>query len=658
MRNSIIIAVAGHVKHGKTSLVKMLTGVELNRHLEERRRGITITSGHAVLRFPDNKTAFFIDLPGHKEFLHNAIRGIWGIDAAILVIAADEGVMPQTREHLAILQLLGVPRLICVITKVDRMEKDLLALALEETADLLKATPYTAAPIIQTSSITMQGREGLLSAIGHLFDILPAPDLEQPFVLAIDHILHKEGHGLVVTGSVSSGSLNQEDIIEIQPVGIMDRVRAIQAGGRPQLQVHAGMRAGLNLATLRTKDVTTGCIVSTPGALPKGRFLNVELYVPNGMPSIKSYMSARLFIGTLHTNCKVVLMNSEGLNANERGLAQLRLETAIAIPPNSPFVLTSLHRNDLLGGGRVLEISDRKWRKRWNEHGALLQTLATGDLSEIIPALMRFNPLSILTPEKIAILSGYPLRIIKERLSLLCSAKTIRPVGDGYFLSDAFEAIQNSIYETVLRHHAIHSEQEGMARETLRTQFPNLPLVLFDAAINGLTSTGRLECKAGLILQKGFRPRFNRQIEHLMQLILKTAESSWIMPITLHGILQTLTVPEKEVKDAFKILTRQNKLIKIYKSKTGEREEYLTPAALQFIKDKLLDFFKTNKELTIEDAKNIFPIGRRIINILDYLDSVSFTLFDKNKMKRILYPHIKHNSTASNSSNIPQNKNL
>jgi hypothetical protein len=130
------------------------------------------------------------------------------------------------------------------------------------------------------------------------------------------------------------------------------------------------------------------------------------------------------------------------------------------------------------------------------------------------------------------------------------------------------------------------------------------------------------------------------------------------MPITLHGILQTLTVPEKEVKDAFKILTRQNKLIKIYKSKTGEREEYLTPAALQFIKDKLLDFFKTNKELTIEDAKNIFPIGRRIINILDYLDSVSFTLFDKNQMKRILYPHVKHNSTASNSSNIPQNKNL
>lgn len=658
MRNSIIIAVAGHVKHGKTSLVKLLTGVELNRHPEERRRGITITPGHAVLRFLDNRTAFFVDLPGHKEFLHNTIRGLWGIDAAILVIAADEGVMPQTREHLAILQLLGVSRLICVITKVDRMEQELLELAMEETADLLRTTPYAAAPVIQVSSITMQGREELMNTIKYLFDILPAPDSEQPFILAVDHILHKEGHGLVVTGSVSSGSLTQEDIVEIQPLGIKDRVRSIQAGGRPQSQIHAGMRAGLNLAILRTKDVMTGCIVCSPGTLPKGRFLNVELYTLNESRPIKSYMEAQLFVGTLRTHCKVILMDIDALNANERGLAQLRIETAIAIPPNSPFILTSLHQNDLLCGGRVLEISERKWRKRWNEHGVLLQTLARGDLSEIILALMRFNPLSVLTPERLVILSGYPLRLIKERLKQLCSTKAVRPVGDGYFLSTAFDAIQNSLYEAVLKHHAKHSEQEGMARETLRTQFAHLPLVLFDAAINSLTTTNRLEYKAGLILQKGFRPEFNKQIENIMQIVLETAKKSWIMPITLHSILQTINASETELRNAFNILTRQNKLIRIYKSKMGEREEYLTPEALQYIKNRLTDFFKTNDKLTIEDAKNIFPIGRRIINILDYLDSISFTLFDKNQMKRILYPHLTHHSISPNTSIIHQNKNL
>ncbi len=658
MRDSIVIAVAGHVKHGKTSIVKLLTGMELNRHLEERRRGITITPGHAVLRFPDNKTAFLIDLPGHKEFLHNTIRGLWGIDAAILVIAADEGVMPQTREHLAILQLLGVSRLICAITKIDRIDKELLNLAMEEAAELLKTTTYAAAPIIQVSSITMQGREELTNTIRYLFDILQAPDLEQPFVLAIDHILHKEGHGLVVTGTVSSGSLTQEDTIEIQPLGIRDRVRAIQAGGRLQSHIYAGMRAGLNLATLRTKDIMAGCIVSTPDTLPKGRFLNVELYIPNGMTSIKSYMVARLFIGTLHTSCKVVLLNTDSLKANERGLAQLRLETACAIPPNSPFVLISLGSNDLLGGGRVLEISERKWRKRWNEHGALLQTLATGDLSEIVLALMRFNPLTVLTQQRIAILSGYPLRIIKECLNQLCSVKIIRPVGNGYFLSTAFDAIKNSIYETVLRHHAIHSEQEGMASETLRTQFTHLPIVLFDAAINDLIATARLEFRAGVILQKGFRPKFNRQMEHLMHLILKAAESSWIMPITFHAILQTLTVPEKDLKEAFRILTKQTKLIKIYKNKSGEREEYLTPDALQYIQAKLIDYFKSNNKLTIEKAKELFPIGRRIINILDYLDSISFTLFDKIKMERILYPHFTYNSTSPSTSIINQNYNL
>ncbi|MEZ0328741.1 MAG: selenocysteine-specific translation elongation factor [Dissulfuribacterales bacterium] len=640
MRDSIIIAVAGHVKHGKTSLVKLLTGSELNRHPDEQRRGITITPGHAVLRLSDGKTVFFIDLPGHKEFLHNTIRGLWGIDAAILVIAANEGVMPQTREHLNILQLLGVARLICVITKIDCVEQELLELAMVEAAELLKSTPYTTSPILQVSSITLKGREGLMNSIRYLFDILPTPDLEQPFVLAIDHILHKKGHGLVVTGSVSSGTLTQEDVIEIQPLGIRDRVRAIQAGGRLQSQIYAGMRAGLNLASLHANDIATGYIACTPDTLPKGRFLNVELYTPAQIPSIKSYMTAKLFIGTMQTNCKIILMNTDWLHANERGLAQLRLETAIAIPTNSPFVLVSLHKNELLSGGRVLEISNRKWRKRWNEHGNLLQTLATGDLLEIIPTLMHFNPLTVLTTEKISILSGYPLRIVKDHLMQLCFSNTIRPVGNGYFLSTAFDAIQNSIYETVLRHHATYSEQEGIALETLRAQFAHLPIMLFEEAINGLITTTRLDCKNGLVLQRGFNPKFNRQFKELMQLILKTAEKSWIMPITLHGILKTLPVSEVEITNAFNVLTRQNKLIKIYKSKMGKREEYLTPKALEYIKDTITNFFRHNKELTMEDAKKLFPIGRRIINILDYLDSISFTLFDKKQMKRIQYPHL------------------
>lgn len=649
MRDSIIIAVAGHVKHGKTSLTKLLTGMELNRHPEEQRRGLTITAGHAVLRLPDGKTAFFIDLPGHKEFLHNAIRGLWGIDAAILVIAADEGVMPQTREHLLLLGILGVPRLIVVLTKTDRIDSELLMMAMEETKDILARSAYKNAPIIQVSSVSQTGKERLIKAIEQLFPTLPTPELDQPFVMAIDHVLHKEGMGTVVTGSVTSGSLRVGDTIEIYPQGIHDNVRSIQAGGRPQDMAKEGMRVGLNLAKTRLSEVKAGDVIGPPSTLPQGRFLNVELYAATHAKTedfikpIGTNTTVKLFAGTQTLICKLILIDKDELLPGEKGLAQLRLSSPMAILPFSPFVILSLSSQTILGGGRILEISERKWRQRWSANGSLLNTLARGDLKDVIPALFASKPLHIFKINELAMASGYPERIVRNTLAELKSTSKAIEIGDGFYSKSRFEEIQRNILETVQQYHLVNPNHHGIPLETLRTRFGELPHNLFEFSLSHLIAKNKLKKHEHYISLAEFKQKLTKNIETVMQAVLSMAEKSWIMPITFHSALMELKASQKDMREALRQLTKQGDLIRIYKSKNGEREEYITPNALTYIKNKLIEYFQHNQQLTIEDAKNLFPLGRRIINILDYLDSISFTLLDKRNMVRILYPHFKIN---------------
>lgn len=647
MRDSIMIAVAGHVKHGKTSLTKLLTGMELNRHPEEQRRGLTITAGHAVLRLPNGKTAFFIDLPGHKEFMHNAIRGLWGIDAAILVIAADEGVMPQTREHLALLSILGVSRLIIALTKTDRVDEELLMMAVEETKDLLAQSVYKNAPVIQVSSATTIGREELTATVSQLFETLPAPALDRPFVMAVDHVFHKEGMGTIVTGSVTSGSLKVGDRIEIYPRGMHDHVRNIQAGGRPQDTAKTGMRVGLNLAKTRLNDVKEGDVIGIPFMLPRGKFLNVKLYMANTglaahlMKPIRTNTAVKLFVGTQALSCKLVLLDKTELLPGEKALAQLRLASPVSIMPFSPFVVLSLSPQIILGGGRILEVSERKWRQRWNANGSILKILSTGNLHEIILALVAAKPLSILKTEDIAIASGYPERVVRKAITELKNTSKLIAMGDGFYSLSRFKHIQKNIIDTVKQYHLVNPDYNGLPLETLHTKFSELPDNLFEFAISSLVTTNKLKKQAHYISLEGFKPKLTNDIENIMQAVLAIAEKSWIMPITLHSTWQEIKTSEKNIREALKHLIQKRQLIRTYKSKNGEREEYITPEALAYIKNKLVEYFATTKQLTIEDAKNLLPIGRRIINILDYLDSISFTLLDKQNMVRILYPHLK-----------------
>ena len=639
MRNSIILAVAGHVKHGKTSLTTALTGAALNRHPEEKRRGLTINPGHAVLNAGPGKRAFMIDLPGHHEYIQNAIRGLWGIDAAILVVAADEGVMPQTKEHLSILKILGVPRIIVAITKADRVDDELLAMAKEDVADLIKTTPYQNALTIPFSSVTGLGKTELMKAVDGLFQLLQPPALDRPFLMAIDHVFYKDGHGTVATGSITSGTVSINDEVEIYPSGVRDKVRLIQSGHETCLSATAGMRAGINLSAIRHYQIEPGCLLGAPDKIYQGRFINTELYIlKEAKRPVKNYSAVRLFLGAKAYICKLVLIEKQdAILPGEKALVQLRLKEPVAALPFSPFLAASLSPQEIIGGGRILEISDRKWRARHKEGGNLLTVLANGKIEDIITALLDAKPLSIITLEEFMMASGYPERLVSAAIASLLKAGKILKASKGFYLSGRFNALKEAATDALAAWHKIHPDQDGMPIEMLRAKFKDLPAQLIDTLFADMTSCQLMRKTANFLCIKGFKPRLAGCTKTLMEAVMSIVEKNPIMPVTFHGMLKELETDEKGLGDAVRHLTKQGDLVRIYKNKGGNREEFMTPNALDIIKKGVAQHILKNGTLTLEDAKGLFPLGRRVINILDYLDPITFTL-NKGEAGRILYP--------------------
>lgn len=364
---------------------------------------------------------------------------------------------------------------------------------------------------------------------------------------------------------------------------------------------------------------------------------------------VKNYSAARLFLGAKAFICKLILIEKDVVLPGEKALAQLRLEEPAAAMPFSPFIVLSLSPEEVIGGGRILEITNRKWRARHREAYDFLNILAKGQIEVVIMALLDAKPLSIITLEEFAISSGHPKRLVTNAVSCLLKAGKILQISKGYYSSERFEALKKAMAHEVSAYHKAHPDQEGMPIERFRASFNDLPSQLVDLLLTDMAlrhtdqpsscppSLRRVFKKGGLLVMEGFKPRLGDDAKTLTEAVMSIAEKSSIMPITFHGMLKELEVDEKRLGEAVRYLIKQGRLIRIYKSRGGNREEFMTPEALDIIKEGVAQHILKNGRLTLEDAKGLFPLGRRIINILDYLDSISFTL-NKGQAGRILYP--------------------
>ncbi len=391
MARDLILGTAGHIDHGKTSLVQALTGVNCDRLPEEKARGITIDIGFASLDLPPYHIGV-VDVPGHERFIKNMLAGASGVDLALLVVAADDSVMPQTREHLEILRLLGLRNGVIALTKTDLVDEVTREVAELEIRDLVKDTFLEDAPIISTSAHTGAGVPELKAAIADACRCIEERGEEKWFRLAIDRAFIVQGHGTIVTGSVSSGTLRVGDELEWQPRGERVRVRSLQNHDQPVEEVRRGQRAAVNLAGVRHEEVVRGQEVAAPGYLVPSRVLTVRLHcLADRKRPIKHRLPVRVHLGTSEIMGTVALLDCDAIPPGKWGLAQLFLEEPATATWGQPFVIRESSAAHTLGGGQVLQPAARKIRRRHVEVLERIERLWSGDAQERVAMVAWFS---------------------------------------------------------------------------------------------------------------------------------------------------------------------------------------------------------------------------------------------------------------------------
>jgi selenocysteine-specific elongation factor len=413
------IGTAGHVDHGKSALVRALTGIDPDRLREEKERGLTIDLGFAWFTLPGGEEVSIVDVPGHERFIKNMLAGVGGIDLALLVIAADEGVMPQTREHLAIIDLLGIEHGVVAVTKADLVEPDFLDLVKAEAEEVIAGASIEGAPVVACSAVTRDGLDELKATLEReLSKAAPRLDSGRPR-LPIDRAFTMTGFGTVVTGTLIDGSLRLGEEVEVVPGGLKSRVRGLQTHGRKVEEAAPGRRTAVNLAGLAVDQLERGMVVTSPGWLKPVTSVDVRLRAVRytGRP-VRHNLAVTFHSGPSEVEGRLLLLDSDQLRPGEEGWAQVRLSAPVAVVKDDRFVIRD--PNDTLGGGRIVDIDVKRHRRHHAPTIAALESLARGSPEDLVViALRRLEPADA---QQVMGESGLPPETAREALETLISS--------------------------------------------------------------------------------------------------------------------------------------------------------------------------------------------------------------------------------------------
>jgi len=512
---SIIIGTAGHIDHGKSALVQALTGKDPDRLPEEKRRGITIDLGFADLDLGDVRVGF-VDVPGHERFVKNMLAGVHGISAVALVIAADEGVMPQTREHFDICRLLNVRKGLVVITKTDLVEEDLLALVEAEAEELVAGSFLEGVPTVAVSARTGAGLDELRAAIRKIASEIPARPSDSITRLPIDRAFTMKGFGAVVTGTLVSGKIAEADELELLPVGLRVRVRGVQVHGSSVAIAHSGQRTAVNLAGVDVALIERGMVLAETGRLRPVQVIDVQLEMLKTAPrAIRTRSRVRVHIGSAEVLGRVRVLNDQGeIAPGETGMAQLRLESPVVALHDERFVVRSYSPSETIAGGLVLDPFAAKHRgkelaKTYERLRVLLESDRPAKFSTFVESSgdlgLRLADLAARTGWNHTVLSEIA-RKAKDQGAVVETVDHLGRVGraetpEGIFISRAsFERLSRATLEDVRSHHRREPLSRGLPRETLRERhFAHSAPEVFRAAIAHLETAGALTTDKDLV---------------------------------------------------------------------------------------------------------------------------------------------------------------
>ena len=495
MKN-IIIGTAGHIDHGKTTLIKALTGRNTDRWEEEQRRGITIDLGFTYFDLKSGDRVGIIDVPGHEKFINNMVAGVVGMDLVMLVIAADEGIMPQTREHMDILGLLGIEKSIIVLNKCDLVEEEWIELVEEEVKEELEGTFLENAPIMKVSAATGQGIPELIDMI----EQLTADEVEQKDIntiprLPIDRAFSMSGFGTVITGTLLAGSITKEDTLEMYPIGKECKIRSIQVHGQPVERCYAGQRVAINLSNIKKSEIKRGCVLAPPNNMKNTMMLDVKMNIlPSSMRILTNHARLHLFTGTSEVLCRAILLDKEEIGPGESGYVQLRLEEEIALRRGDKFIVRFYSPMETIGSRSTGAESDEK--KRFHQETIEeLERKESGSSEDIIDMHIHNSKDSMMTVAELAKITALSLEEVTEDVTSLEAQgmiKVFRMKKDSYtWHSSNDKAFQAELVEKLSDYHEKHPYRYGMQKAEIHNTFlKKVKPTVFDLYIDNLVEEG------------------------------------------------------------------------------------------------------------------------------------------------------------------------
>ena len=637
MKN-IIVGTAGHIDHGKTTLIKALTGRNTDRWEEEQRRGITIDLGFTYFDLKNGDRVGIIDVPGHEKFINNMVAGVVGMDLVLLVVAADEGIMPQTREHMDILELLGIKKSILVINKCDLVDEEWLELVEEEIQEELEGTFLEGAPVVKVSAATGQGLDELTDTIQQLMsDEVVAKDTQTIPRLPIDRAFTLSGFGTIITGTLISGTITREDVLEMYPIGKECKIRNIQVHGQNQDKCYAGQRVAINLSNVKKKEIRRGCVLAPKNSMKNTDLLDVKLKVlEDSMRILTNHERLHLYTGTSEILCRAVLLDKEQIGPGEEGLVQLRLEEEIAVKRGDRFVVRFYSPMETIGGGIVLEPNPVR-KKRFDAQAIEeLKKKESGSLGDVMELQIKEHGDTMITLAELAKVMAHSVDELKEYLDELEESGTIFvfPMKKDTYLwhRDSEFAVRQKIEETLQKYHSEHPYRYGMKKAEIHNTFlkkikPNI----FDAYIERMTGENVYGRREEYLSLPGYEVPKDAMYLQTEKLIEDTFEKAGYDFVRFSEI-DFGKIPRQTAEDVVLMMIDEGKVLRI------NEEMFTMKHLMDEAKEKIQNHLKEENLITIAQVRDMFSTSRKSAKpILEYMDSIKVTKKTGGESERVAY---------------------
>lgn len=622
----VIIGTAGHIDHGKTTLIKALTGRETDTLTEEKERGISINLGFTFFDLPSGKRAGIIDVPGHEKFIKNMLAGVSSIDAVLLVIAADEGVMPQTKEHFEILQLLNVKNGIIVLTKVDLVDDEWISMVKDDIRKEFKGTFLEGAPIHTVSSKTGEGIKELVSDIDKITDKLEEKDTHGHFRLPVDRVFSITGFGTIATGTVISGRIREGDTIEIYPSKIVAKVRGIQVHDESVKIAEAGQRCALNISNVKVKDVKRGDVISVENLMEPSMIVDCNLYyLKSADKPLENRQRVRLYHGTSEIICRVVILDREQLNPGESAYVQLRLEKPLTAQRNDRYVIRTYSPMHTIGGGSIIDPNAKKARRFHEDYIEQLKIKESGRTENILEDTVR--NLSSKYPNFVDILKAFgknEQNIEAELNKLVDEGKVIR-LGDGdkaiYIDTNFLNEKVSKLNELVNKFHEDNPLKSGFPKEEIKSKVfgNNIKQKIYDELINFLVKNKDIKVQGNFVSRLDFKVCYTDKQEEIKQKIIDEFKKSNFSTPRFSEIREKM---EKtgELKMVFDSLIENGTIVKVSEECFFLKDDYNKAIRIAY------ELIQSKGALTLAEFRDELKTSRKYaVALLENFDGIKLT---------------------------------